>query len=220
MQTSLEPSWQKALAREMAKPYYQTLTNDVTTAYRNTAVFPAQELIFAAFDHCPFSAVRVVILGQDPYHGENQAHGLSFSVPDGVKIPPSLNNIYKELVSDLGGLRPVTGDLTSWAKQGVLLLNATLTVLSGKPGSHKKLGWTEFTDAVITNISNQKENVVFILWGKEAQAKIALIDTNKHLVLAAPHPSPLSAYTGFFGSKPFSKTNDYLKQHHLPTIAW
>jgi uracil-DNA glycosylase len=220
MQTLLEQSWQKVLATELDKPYFQTLANNIRNTYQTSEVFPAQDLIFAAFDYCPFSEVKVVILGQDPYHGSGQAHGLSFSVPPGIKIPPSLNNIYKELASDLGGAKPTSGDLTAWSKQGVLLLNATLTVLPDKPGSHQKLGWAEFTDAVIATISTKKENVVFILWGKSAQAKETLIDTKKHLVLAAPHPSPLSAYTGFFGSKPFSKTNAYLKQHHLPTINW
>ena len=220
MQFSLETSWQEVLRDETTKPYYEQLLKSVTEAYRAETVFPPQADLLAAFRLCPFSATRVVILGQDPYHQAGQAHGLAFSVQEGVRIPPSLRNIYKELASDISVPPKDHGNLESWATQGVLLLNSTLTVLPGKPGSHQKLGWETFTDAVITAISTHKEHVVFILWGNFAKSKAALIDETKHLILTAPHPSPLSAYTGFFGSKPFSKTNEYLEVHGLSTISW
>ncbi len=217
----IEDSWKTRLSDEFQKPYFSDLRNKVHDAYKHeTAVFPSPINIFRAFDLCPFDAVRVVILGQDPYHGKDQAHGLCFSVSDGIAIPPSLRNIYKELHDDVGGVMPTSGDLTHWAVQGVLLLNATLTVLEGKAGSHQGLGWETFTDAVIRKISDQREHIVFILWGRYAQSKSTLIDEGKHCVLKAPHPSPLSAYAGFFGSKPFSKTNEYLKTHGKTHIAW
>lgn len=220
MAVSIESSWKDPLTDELQKPYFSSLTTVVQEAHKAGTVFPPLSLVFNAFELCPFSLVRVVILGQDPYHGPGQAHGLSFSVPDGVKVPPSLKNIYKELYSDIGKEIPLSGNLTSWAAQGVLLLNATLTVESGRPGSHQGLGWETFTDSVIKKISDEKEHVVFLLWGNFARAKASLIDSSKHLILEAPHPSPLSAHTGFFGCKHFSKTNDYLTKHTLPIIDW
>jgi len=217
----IEPSWQLALEEEFTKPYFQSLASVVRQSYLDGVVYPPPQLIFNAFKLCPFTDTRVVILGQDPYHGPNQAHGLAFSVPDGVKTPPSLLNIFKELSSDLEITKhATTPDLTDWARQGVLLLNATLTVLPGQPGSHQGLGWETFTTAVIKTLSDQKSNVVFILWGKFAQAKRELIDSTKHLILEAPHPSPFSAHTGFFGSRPFSQTNRYLEKHDLKPIRW
>lgn len=220
MTVEIEPSWKQALEPEFAKPYFANLTATVKEAYLAGPVYPPPKLIFNAFTLCPLSTVKVVILGQDPYHGPGQAHGLSFSVPDGVKNPPSLQNIYKELASDLKTPLPTTGNLEAWAGQGVLLLNATLSVLPGQPGSHQGLGWETFTDAVIQTVSKEKEHVVFILWGKYAQAKRSLIDTTKHLVIESPHPSPFSAHTGFFGSRPFSRTNTYLTEHGLTPIHW
>ena len=220
MKFSLESSWKKVLAEELAKPYFVDLSNKVNEAYLGGVVFPAPKLIFNALELCPFNDVRVVIIGQDPYHGVGQAHGLSFSVPDGVKIPPSLKNIYKEIASDLKTPIPTSGNLERWTKQGVLLLNATLTVHCGQPGSHQGLGWETFTDAIIKEISNQKEHVVFLLWGNYARAKKSLIDSSRHLTLEAPHPSPFSAYTGFFGCKHFSQTNAYLKKYGTPEINW
>lgn len=213
-------SWYKALAPELKKPYFQKLTSFVEDAYQKETVFPVSENIFKAFSLCAYDDVKVVILGQDPYHGAHQAVGLSFSVPEGERLPPSLRNIYKELKSDIGQDRGTNGNLEDWAKEGVLLLNATLTVSEGKPGSHQGQGWETFSDAIIKHLSNQKENLVFILWGKYAEAKVGLIDKNKHLIITSPHPSPLSAHRGFFGSKPFSQTNDYLKQKGLKPIAW
>ena len=220
MNVKIESSWQEALKDEFTKPYFKNLTEKIKDAYLEEVVYPHPKNIFNAFAFCPFDQVKVVILGQDPYHGTGQAHGLSFSVPAGIKIPPSLQNIYKELKSDIGKEIPPSGNLEHWAKQGVLLLNATLTVRAGEAGSHQDLGWETFTDTIIKTISDQKERVVFILWGKYAQAKINLINQNKHLVLTAPHPSPFSAYTGFFGSKPFSKTNEYLEKYGLKKIEW
>jgi len=220
MEIKLEPSWKAALAAEFSQPYFTNLTKTVRESYLDRAVFPPPKYIFNAFDLCPFDRVKVVILGQDPYHGRGQAHGLSFSVPEGIAVPPSLKNIYKEIKSDLGTAVPETGNLERWAKQGVLLLNATLTVEASKPASHQGLGWETFTDAVIKTISDQKEHVVFLLWGKYAQAKESLIDESKHLVLKAPHPSPFSAHTGFFGCKHFSQTNHYLEGHSLTPIEW
>ncbi len=220
MNQQQEQTWATVLASELEQSYYQSLLRRVNEAYQTQTVFPPQHELFAAFTYCPLPATKVVILGQDPYHGEGQAHGLAFSVPEGVKIPPSLKNIYKELSSDLGLPPKTSGNLLPWAKQGVLLLNATLTVTQGQPGSHHEFGWEIFTDTVIKTISKQKEHVVFMLWGKYAAAKAGLIDETKHLILTAPHPSPLSAYTGFFGCKHFSKANLYLKQQSLPTITW
>lgn len=217
----IEESWRVRLADEFQAPYFIELRKEIREAYESGAhVFPVPQNVFRAFELCPFDAVKVVILGQDPYHGKGQAMGLSFSVPDKTPVPPSLQNIYKELHSDLGVSVPKTGDLTHWAAQGVLLLNATLTVLEGRAGSHQGLGWERFTDAVIKKVSEEKEHVVFILWGRYAQSKSALIDPQKHLILKAPHPSPLSAHAGFFGSKPFSQTNEYLKAHGKTPIEW
>lgn len=220
MNVTIEPSWKKALAHEFLQPYFASLSTTVKQAYLDDTVYPPPKLIFNAFALCPFDQVKVVILGQDPYHSPGQAHGLSFSVPDGMKNPPSLKNIYKELATDLGVTPPESGNLEHWAKQGVLLLNATLTVLPGQPTSHQGLGWETFTDAVIKTISDQKEHVVFILWGNYARAKKSLIDTAKHLVVESPHPSPFSAHTGFLGSKPFSKTNEYLTKTKQTPISW
>jgi uracil-DNA glycosylase len=221
MDVHIEETWRKVLASEFDTPYFTDLILRVQDAYQaGTDIYPPRELIFNAFELCPFDDVKAVILGQDPYHGERQAHGLCFSVQDGVKVPPSLKNIYKELQSDLNIPIRTSGDLSSWAQQGVLLLNATLTVEAGKAGSHQGLGWEKFTDAIIRNLSEKKEHLVFLLWGKYAQDKGAIIDTSKHLVLKAPHPSPFSAYTGFFGCKHFSKTNEYLRKHEEEPIDW
>lgn len=220
MDVQIEPSWKTALKGEFETPYFKELTDTVRSAYQHGPVYPPPKLIFNAFQLCPFDQVKVVILGQDPYHGKGQAHGLCFSVPDGIKAPPSLQNIYKEIQADLGKEIPTSGNLEHWAKQGVLLLNATLTVLPSQAGSHQGLGWEQFTDAVIKKISDEKEHVVFLLWGRYAQDKGAHIDESKHLVLKAAHPSPFSAYNGFFGCKHFSKTNEYLKEHGLDPIDW
>lgn len=221
MDVRLEPSWKKVLAPEFQKPYFTSLREQVRAAYcGNDTVYPPPQHIFRAFELCPFSDVKVVILGQDPYHGRGQAQGLCFSVSSDVPVPPSLQNVYKELHNDLGVPIPPHGDLTHWAEQGVLLLNATLTVSAGKPGSHQGLGWETFTDAVIEALSEGKEHLVFLLWGRYAQAKGVHIDTAKHLVLTAAHPSPFSAYSGFFGCKHFSKTNAYLVAHGNTPIQW
>jgi uracil-DNA glycosylase len=222
MSFSLEKSWQQALATQYTEPYFTKLITKISEAYQSSTVtvFPPKNQLTTAFTLCPFDKVRVVILGQDPYHQPGQAHGLAFSVPVGIRVPPSLRNIFKELSSDLGVESRTNGNLEDWAKQGVLLLNTTLTVLPGKPGSHQGLGWETFTDNIIKILSREKEHLVFILWGNSAKTKAELIDDTKHLILTAPHPSPLSAYTGFFGSKPFSQTNDYLQKHGLAEIAW
>ena len=192
----------------------------VKEEYRQRTVYPPGPCIFSAFEHCPFDKVKVVILGQDPYHGPGQAHGLCFSVNDGVPFPPSLQNIFKEIQSDLGTPIPTTGNLTRWANQGVLMLNATLTVRAHQAASHQRQGWEEFTDAAIRALAEERENLVFILWGAYAQKKGAFIDRNKHLVLASAHPSPLSAYNGFFGNKHFSRANEYLIAHGQQPIQW
>lgn len=216
----IEPSWKQALASEFEKPYFEKLTQFVRSEYVAATIYPGPKDMFRAFDLCPFDQVKAVIIGQDPYHGPKQANGLCFAVHEGIAIPPSLQNIFKEIKSDLG-IDPIpNGDLSRWAKQGVLLLNATLTVRAQSPGSHQKKGWEEFTDAAIRALSDQRENLVFILWGNYAKQKGAIIDRNKHLVLEAAHPSPFSAYSGFFGSKPFSKTNAYLRQHGQTEIDW
>ncbi len=220
MEVGIETSWKKLLKNDFIQDYFIDLSDTVSSAYLNGSVYPLQEDVFKAFKICPFNTVKVVMLGQDPYHGPGQAHGLSFSVPDGIKIPPSLRNIYKEIKNDLGQDIPISGNLERWATQGVLLLNATLTVESGKPSSHQGLGWEQFTDAVIKRVSEEKEHVVFLLWGKYARSKKSFIDSSKHLVLEAPHPSPLSAHAGFLGCKHFSQTNSYLKQHQLNKIDW
>lgn len=220
MNVQIEDSWKQRLAPEFEKDYFVKLTDFVRSEYQATTVYPPGKLIFNAFDHCPFDKVKVVIIGQDPYHGPGQAHGLCFSVNDGVPFPPSLQNIFKEIQSDLGTPIPATGSLIRWADQGVLLLNATLTVRAHQAGSHQRRGWEEFTDAAIRVLAEQRENLVFILWGAYAQKKGAFIDRNKHLVLASAHPSPLSAYNGFFGNKHFSRTNEYLSAHGELPIAW
>lgn len=220
MSVKIEESWRKVLQPEFEKPYFQELIAFVRQEYATQTVYPAGNQIFHAFDAAPFDRVKVVILGQDPYHGRGQAHGLAFSVQHGVRTPPSLINIFKELEDDLGTPRPPDGNLDRWAEQGVLLLNATLTVRAATAGSHQKRGWEEFTDAVIRKISEEKEHVAFILWGAYAQKKAELIDQRKHLVLKAAHPSPYAADKGFFGSRPFSKTNKYLQEHGEAPIQW
>lgn len=220
MQVRIDESWREVLQTEFDKPYFELLTDFVRHAYRTTQCFPPAGQIFRAFDLCPFNKVRVVIIGQDPYHDVNQAHGLCFSVQDGVRIPPSLDNIYKELNRDLGKPIPTTGNLTHWAEQGVLLLNATLTVEAHKAGSHQGKGWEELTDAAIMALNEKREKIVFMLWGSYAQRKGKYIDRRKHLVLEAVHPSPLSAYRGFIGCGHFSQANNYLLQQGLAPIAW
>lgn len=220
MNVRIEESWKKQMQDEFDKPYFETLTCFVKAEYATTTVYPPGGEIFAAFDACPFEQVRVVILGQDPYHEPGQAHGLCFSVNDGVQFPPSLQNIFKEIESDLGISLPTSGNLTRWARQGVLLLNATLTVRAHQAGSHQNHGWETFTDAVIHRLASQRENIVFILWGSYAQRKGAFIDRSRHLVLQSPHPSPLSAYRGFFGNRHFSQANQYLVEHGYSPIQW
>ena len=216
----IEESWKILLSDEFNKNYFTELKQFLLEEKKQHTIYPRGSDIFNAFNFTPFEKIKVVILGQDPYHGNRQAHGLSFSVPNGVKKPPSLKNIFKELAEDLQIPIPETGNLTSWAKQGVLLLNATLTVRSKKAGSHQKKGWEKFTDAIIQKISTEKEGVIFLLWGRFAQDKVKLIDKNKHQILTAPHPSPFSAYSGFFGCKHFSKTNTILKEQGLIEINW
>lgn len=219
MEVRIEPSWRQKLEEEFGKPYFTELTRFVKDEYAAGDVYPRPENLFRAFELTPFENVKVVILGQDPYHGAGQATGLSFAVEEGVTLPPSLRNIYKELEADLG--KPVAHkDLTRWARQGVLLLNATLTVRARTPGSHQGKGWEAFTDAVIRILSEEKECLVFILWGNYARTKGAHIDRTKHLVLESAHPSPFSANSGFFGSKPFSKANAYLAEHGKDPIDW
>ncbi|MBI5138911.1 MAG: uracil-DNA glycosylase [Candidatus Vogelbacteria bacterium] len=223
MQVKIEQSWKNALADEFEKPYFKELAYFVRDEYKNARVYPPARFVFHAFEKTSFDKVKVVILGQDPYHGHGQAHGLCFSVNKGVRIPRSLENIYKEIRDDLGQLGSLAsklGNLEHWAEQGVLLLNATLTVRAGMAGSHQNKGWETFTDAVIKTLSDKKENLVFILWGRCAQEKSKIIDSAKHLVLEAAHPSPFSAHNGFFGCKHFSKTNEYLREHNIPAIQW
>ncbi len=220
MKVQIEKSWKEALGDEFEKPYFKELTAFVRSEYETATVYPHPKNIFSAFELTPFDEVRVVILGQDPYHGAGQAHGLSFSVIDGVRNPPSLQNIYKELASDLGVTPSTSGDLSRWAKQGVLLLNSTLTVRAGSPGSHQGKGWEQFTDAAIKALSDKREHLVFILWGNYAKAKGAHIDRTKHLVIESAHPSPFSAHSGFFGSKPFSKANEYMSEQGLQPVHW
>jgi uracil-DNA glycosylase len=215
----LEESWKTKLKKEFEQPYFSALKAFLVEEKRNgRVIYPPGNRIFAALNTTPFDHVKVVILGQDPYHGPGQANGLCFSVNRGVKPPPSLVNIFKELNSDLHIPTPAHGDLTKWAEQGVLLLNATLTVRAHEAGSHQGKGWETFTDRIIQTVSNEKEHMVFILWGRYAQSKRTLIDANRHLVLSSAHPSPLSAYNGFFGSKPFSKTNEYLQKEGIGII--
>jgi len=221
MDVKIEPSWKKVLSNEFEQDYFVKLTEFVKAEYQSNTVYPPPKFIFRAFELTPFDQVKVVILGQDPYHGEGQANGLCFAVSSGVRLPPSVQNIYKEIVTDLG-TKPAfpNGDLEGWAKQGVLLLNATLTVRASLAGSHQNKGWEQFTDSVIKVLSSQKENLVFILWGAYAQKKGAVIDVQKHLAIKSAHPSPLSAYNGFFGSQPFSKCNNYLMLNGLDPIEW
>lgn len=220
MEVVIEPSWKEKLKKEFSEPYFQSLSAFVKAEYLANTVYPHPKNIFNAFSLCPFEEVKVVILGQDPYHGQGQANGLSFAVPEGVRLPPSLQNIFKEIVSDLGVTPKDSGNLSRWATQGVLLLNSTLTVQASSAGSHQGKGWEKFTDAVIRILSDNKNNLVFILWGNYAKAKGAHIDRERHLVIESPHPSPFSAYSGFFGSKPFSKANAYLQEHGRAEIDW
>ncbi|MDN5199972.1 uracil-DNA glycosylase [Fulvivirgaceae bacterium BMA10] len=220
MDVRIEPTWKKVLSDEFEKTYFENLTNFVRNEYKTQTVYPPGKEIFNAFEHCSFDNVKVVIIGQDPYHGIGQANGLCFSVKDGIRMPPSLVNIFKEIKDDLGKEIPQSGNLERWADQGVLLLNATLTVRASSAGSHQNKGWEEFTDAVIQKISDHKENIVFLLWGSYAQKKGAIIDTNKHHVLKSAHPSPFAADRGFFGNKHFSKTNAFLKSKGIEEINW
>lgn len=221
MEVKIEEGWKEILKQEFTKPYFlQIVTFLRTEKMAGKIIYPLGSHIFNAFNTTPFDKVKVVLLGQDPYHGKGQAHGLSFSVQDGIPPPPSLVNIFKELNSDTGVPFPHTGNLTPWAQQGVLLLNASLTVRAAEANSHAKMGWIEFTDAVIKKISDLKENVVFLLWGKFAQEKQVLIDETKHYILKAAHPSPFSAYNGFFGCRHFSKTNEYLVKNGIDPIDW
>lgn len=220
MNVRIESSWHTQLAAEFDKPYFAALTAFVRSEYTAGTCYPPGKLIFNAFNLCPFDKVKAVIIGQDPYHEPGQAHGLCFSVNDGVRFPPSLVNIFSEISSDLGKPAPQSGSLVRWAEQGVLLLNATLTVRAHQAGSHQRRGWEEFTDAAIRALSAGREHIVFILWGSYAQGKAQLIDASKHLILRSVHPSPLSAHRGFFGNRHFSKCNRYLQSNGIEPIDW
>lgn len=220
MNVTINETWKEQLGAEFDKPYFASLVAFVKSEYKNSTIYPPGKLIFNAFNLCPFDKVKVVILGQDPYHESGQAHGLCFSVMDNVPFPPSLQNIFTEIANDLHKPVPASGNLTRWAEQGVLLLNATLTVRAHLAGSHQNKGWETFTDDVIKLLSDRKEHLVFILWGGYAKRKVALIDSSRHLVLTSAHPSPLSAYRGFFGNGHFSKTNEYLAAHGMTPIDW
>lgn len=220
MDIKFEPGWKERLKDEFEKPYFYDLTNFVKSEYATHKIFPPGRLIFNTFEQCPFEKVKVVILGQDPYHAPGQAHGLCFSVPEGISFPQSLQNIFKEIKNDLNIPIPKSGNLERWVRQGVFLLNATLTVRAHEAGSHQRRGWENFTDHVIQLLSDSGEHLVFILWGAYAQRKAELIDKRKHLVLTSVHPSPLSAHRGFFGNHHFSKTNDYLSSHGKAPIEW
>lgn len=220
MDVKIDASWKSVLQNEFEKPYFGQLTNFVREEYKAKKIFPPGNMIFSAFDHCPFDKVKVVIIGQDPYHNDGQAHGLCFSVNTGVDFPPSLINIFKEIERDLGKPTPTSGNLERWADQGVLLLNATLTVQAHSAGSHQGRGWEKFTDAVIRKVAEEKKHVVFMLWGNYAQQKGAVVDGQKHLVLKSVHPSPLSAYRGFFGCGHFSTANEYLLKNGISPINW
>jgi uracil-DNA glycosylase len=220
MDVKIETTWKSKLQTEFEKEYFLKLSAFVKEEYRTNTIYPPGGLIFNAFNLCPFEKVKAVIIGQDPYHGPGQAHGLCFSVREGVDFPPSLVNIFKEIASDTGIRRPVSGDLGRWSSQGVLMLNATLTVRAHQAGSHQKKGWEQFTDSVISILKNEKQNVVFFLWGAYAQKKGESIDRSKHLVLESVHPSPLSAMRGFFGNNHFSKCNAYLQEHGIEPINW
>lgn len=221
MNVKIEPSWKEQLSEEFNKPYFKGLTSTIRKEYAQNTCYPQGKHIFSAFDHCPFDATKVVIIGQDPYHGPGQANGLCFSVNDGIAHPPSLVNIFKEIESDLGVEYPKSGNLERWARQGVLLLNATLTVRAHEPGSHQKLGWEQFTDAVIQKVSEAGTGIVFLLWGGYAKKKKALIDASKHHILMSGHPSPLSANRGYwFGNGHFGRTNSILTEHNRTPIRW
>jgi len=216
----LNQEWSSFLCEDIQSNYFQDLNKFIDYKYKHLTIFPEYKDIFRAFNLLTPSEIKVVIIGQDPYHGKDQANGLAFSVSDECKIPPSLKNIFKELVDDTGCNKPKNGNLSSWSKKGVLLINSVLTVEEAKPNSHKDKGWEVFTDSLIEKLSIHFTNLVFILWGSQSQKKVKLIDENKHLVLKAPHPSPLSSYRGFFGSKPFSQTNAYLRKYHKKEINW
>lgn len=220
MEVQIEPSWKKLLSEEFARPYFQELVEFVRSEYTHHTVYPPGKMIFNAFNSCPVEQVKAVIIGQDPYHGPDQANGLCFSVNDGVSIPPSLQNIYKELNTDLDKPIPTSGNLQHWADQGVLLLNATLTVRAGQAGSHQGKGWENFTDAAIAKLNQHRRHIVFLLWGGYARKKGAIIDLERHQVLTAAHPSPLAAYRGFFGCRHFSQTNKYLQANDIQPIDW
>ena len=220
MEVKLEESWKEILVEEFEKPYFHQLTEFVRSEYLHNKIYPPAKEIFNAFEKCPFGETKVVIIGQDPYHGEGQAHGLCFSVREGVRTPPSLVNIFKELNADLELPMPSNGNLERWASQGVLLLNATLTVKAASPGSHQNKGWEDFTDAVINLLNSESQKLVFILWGAYAQRKGEIIDRSKHMVIESAHPSPFAAYRGFFGSRPFSKTNEYFELVGKSKINW
>ena len=220
MDVKIEDSWKAHIGVEFEKQYFVDLTKFVREEYMHNTCYPPGKMIFNAFNLCPFDKVKVVIIGQDPYHEPGQAHGLCFSVNDGIQFPPSLVNIFKEIQNDFGTPAPLSGNLTRWAEQGVLLLNATLTVRAHQAGSHQRRGWEEFTDAAIKALAKDREHLVFILWGSYAQGKAAYIDPSKHLVLKSAHPSPLSAYRGFFGNRHFSRANDYLIQNGEGPIKW
>ena len=216
----IEPSWKELLQDEFEKPYFSELIQFVKNEYKTTKIYPPGKLIFNAFDHCPAEQTKVVILGQDPYHGPGQAHGLCFSVPEGIEQPPSLQNIFKEINNDLGKPVPASGNLERWAEQGVLLLNATLTVRAHQAGSHQNKGWETFTDAVVRAIAQRKEGIVYMLWGSYAQKKGAIADPQRNLILKAVHPSPLSVYRGFFGCRHFSRAHEYLRSVGKEPIVW
>ena len=220
MEVNIDTTWKSKLTGEFEKEYFIKLAGFVKDEYRTNTIYPPGSLIFNAFNLCPFQKVKAVIIGQDPYHGPGQAHGLCFSVRESVDFPPSLINIFKEIEMDLGIPRPASGNLERWAARGVLLLNATLTVRAHQAGSHQKKGWEQFTDSVISKLNSEKENIVFFLWGAYAQKKGESIDRSRHLVLESVHPSPLSASRGFFGNKHFSRCNEYLKAHGIEPIKW
>jgi uracil-DNA glycosylase len=221
MHVKIESGWKQVLQQEFDQPYFKQIVLHLKTEKgQGKVIYPPGPMIFAAFDNTPFNAVKVVILGQDPYHGPGQAHGLCFSVPEGIPPPPSLQNIYKELREDVGFQIPMHGNLTAWAREGVFLLNASLTVRAGEPMSHSQIGWARFTDQVIRILSEKKKHLVFLLWGKFAQEKRGLIDASRHLILRAAHPSPLSAHNGFLGCRHFSQTNDYLMKHGVDPVNW
>lgn len=215
----IHPTWKHSLETEFNKPYWQSLTSFVRNEYQTKTVYPPPKNVFKAFDLCPFDSVKVVIIGQDPYHGKGQANGLSFSVNDGITLPPSLKNIYKEIQNDLGVTPLTSGDLSRWAKQGVLMFNSVLTVAAGQPASHGKVGWEQFTDAIVETLNVKRKHIVYLLWGKYAQTKGAIINRDENLVLTSAHPSPYSA-TMFFGNHHFSKCNEYLKEHGIEPIDW